>query len=86
MYEEFDEVAKLSAHHRLSSFCVFVESVRNTFTTDLHKVFSKSFDKPLTPEKIGKLCIDVFFKTTKDDETITSSESKRYSYRQLCLI
>lgn len=34
-YEEFDEVAKLNAFKRLSSYCGFIESVRTFFEKDL---------------------------------------------------
>lgn len=74
--DEFDEIAKLRANEKLSSFCVFVESLINTFTIEILTTFNKQFDKSLTPAKIGQLCFGVFMKTKH--ETFASVESKRY--------
>lgn len=61
--EDFDEVAKMSTYERLSSFCVFVESVINTFTVDLYMTINESiFDKLLTPEKLREQCYEVFIR------------------------
>lgn len=70
--DEFDEIAKFVANERLSSFCVFVESLINTFTIDLLTVFSKPYDNSLTPEKVGQMCLQVFNRTKH--ETFASVE------------
>lgn len=61
--EDFDEVAKKSTYERLSSFCVFVESVINTLTVDLYMTINESiFDKLLTPDKLREQCYEVFIR------------------------
>lgn len=59
-YEEYDEVAKLSACATISSFCCYVESVVDAFTTDFSKKLKKYYCKRLTARRFTRMCHDVF--------------------------
>lgn len=75
--EDFDEVAKMSTYERLSSFCVFVESVINTLTVDLYMTINESiFDKLLTPEKLREQCYEVFIRANYK----AGGQEMRYRY------
>lgn len=60
VFDEFDEVAKLVASQRLSSFSTFVKLVLRCFTTDLYEIITEYKDEMFTPEKIKQLCLKVF--------------------------
>lgn len=60
VFDEFDEVAKLVASRRLSSFSTFVKLVLGCFTTDLNEIITEYKDEMLTPVKIKQLCLNVF--------------------------
>lgn len=69
-YEEFDEVAKLSAINRLSSYVCFIESVRNYFEKDFvdeclkgtitQDTITKSIQQS-KEETVGSLKIERYF-------------------------
>lgn len=59
-YEEYDEVAKLSACATISTFCCYVESVVDAFTTDFIKKLKKYYGERLTALRFRRMCHDVF--------------------------
>lgn len=59
-YEEYDEVAKLSAYATISTFCCYVESVVDAFTTDFIKKLIKYYGGRLTALRFRRMCHDVF--------------------------
>lgn len=81
VYDEIDEVATVIADQRLSAYCSFIKSTIDIVTTDLDAIFSKSVDKPLAPEEIRQLCIEVFKRT--EDESVGFSSTLRY---RLCVL
>lgn len=61
--EDIDEIAKLSAYERLSSFCVLTETLINSLTIDLQKGISEYKNDSLTAETIAKQCYELFSRT-----------------------
>lgn len=59
-HEEFDDVAKLIAYQKVMEFCSSVESVINAFSVDLYKIVSDYEGRPLTANKITKMCLKAF--------------------------
>lgn len=74
-YEDIDDVAKCVAYQILSSFCCFIESVRNAFIIDLRKIIYDYPEKFLHVEKIKRLCLEAFENIA--DEAVVPLERKR---------
>lgn len=81
MYEEFDEIPKVIADQRLSAYCCFIKSMKYTLTVDLDTIISEFLEKPLTPEKIKKFCVEIFKRT--DDKTVGYLSTLRYNWCRL---
>lgn len=76
-YEEYDEVAKLSAYETISSFCCYVESVVNDFTIDFSKKLKKYYGKRLTAQKFRRMCHEVFKVKDLHLKKVVSKKGKR---------
>lgn len=77
-YEDFDDVAKLIAYNLVSSFCLSLDSVINTFTNDLYKIMFDNYDKPLKATQIRQMCSDVFERTAYTRIQFGSTKVIRY--------
>lgn len=81
VYDEYDEIAKLSAYCRISHFSDLIVGLINSFSTEsLGNVICKAMDKMLTKEKIEELCFGVFI--TYENETVGSVQNGPCFYRR----
>lgn len=68
VYEELDELAKLSAYRRVSSYCNYLRSFVDIFPTEhINAKIGRSIDELLTPENIRDICCEVFIRHKNDD-------------------
>lgn len=77
-YEDFDNVAKLIAYNIVSSFCLYLDSLIDTFTNDLHKIMFDNYDKQLKRKQVREMCFDVFGKNAKKHKLFGSAGAMRY--------
>lgn len=81
IYDEYDEIAKLSAYCRISQFSDLIVGLINAFSPEsLGNVICKAMDKMLTKEKIEELCFGVFI--TYENETVGSMQNGPCFYRR----
>lgn len=80
IYEDFDEIAKLSACKKISSYEDFVQEMVDTFSTDnLRRVIDLAMNKVLTRANITEVCFEVVVR--HDHSYVGTVESEPYICR-----
>lgn len=80
IYEDFDEIAKLSAYKKISYYRNFVREMIDTFSTyNLDRVIIKSMDRVLTRENIRRVCFEVVVR--HDNNYVGTVENTAYNCR-----
>lgn len=80
IYEDFDEIAKLSAYSMIITYRKFTEEMENTFSHNhLKTVINTSMDSVLTNENIRELCYD--FDVIYKGHYVGSVDSGAYNCR-----
>lgn len=80
IYEDFDEIAKLSAYKKISYYRNFVREMIDTFSTyNLDRVIIKSMERVLTRENIRRVCFEVVVR--HDNNYVGTVENTAYNCR-----
>lgn len=80
IYEDFDEIAKLSAHKKISFYRNFVGKMINTFSTyNLGIVIIESMSSVLTKANIRRVCFEVVVRY--DHNYVGTVENNAYNCR-----
>lgn len=80
IYEDFDEIAKLSAYKKISVYIDFVREMMVTFFTyNLKRAINKSMDRVLTRANIRRVCFEVVVRY--DNNYVGTVENSAYNCR-----
>lgn len=80
IYEDFDEIAKLSAYKKISFYINFVRGmIYSFFTYNLKRVINKSMDRVLTRANIRRVCFEVVVRY--DNNYVGTVENSAYNCR-----
>lgn len=80
IYEDFDEIAKLSAYKKISYYRNFVREMIDTFSTyNLEKVIIESVSRVLTKANIRRVCFEVVVR--HDNNYVGTVENTAYNCR-----
>lgn len=79
IYEDFDEIAKLSAHKKISFYRNFVGEIIDTISTYLRIVIIESMSRVLTKANIRRVCFEVVVRY--DHNYVGTVENDAYNCR-----